>query len=316
MYTRPPRLFDRHFAIGYILPVILFLLVTYGVLRQFGLLEDLPARMESDLLGWLALLAALTFFISLILVVLNLEIIRTLAGFGRFNPARLLIAIERGNFKRLYNAIDYLDEQYRKHEEEGKPFPMQLNRRRDLLWHVAASRFPERLMYVQPTAFGNTLRAFEAYPRVMYGLDGRAGWARLLAVIPDAYHREIATTKAYTDFWINLWLFSVAVLVEYGALTVIYGDIRALYIPLLALAAALFTSWRARHAAADWGELVNAAFDVFLVDLYEKLGVEIPPTRDDERAFWQNFSVAVRNRFADDLPERNTSQPDDTIDEN
>ena len=105
---------------------------------------------------------------------LNRQIIRFLEGYGRLNPLRLFGSIERWRFWRLHARIKELEVQ---RGELKSPPPRDhsqladLERRLGELHRLAAERFPTNEEFVLPTALGNTIRAFEAYPWAIYRMD-------------------------------------------------------------------------------------------------------------------------------------------------
>ncbi len=183
--------------------------------------------------------------------------------------------------------------------EEGKKKDIQINL--DL-----AERFPDEECWLLPTSFGNINRAFEAYPRVMYGLDAIPGWNRLIAVIPKDYYTVINDSKSIMDFWVNLWALSWVVVFEYVALLIYKykGAIPIVWFPFAAVGISFIFFWRAKIAALEWGGFVKASFDVFLPMLYEKLGFPFPENREEEQGIWRKFSQAIIYRSPDELPQR------------
>src|SRR5712692_4078105 len=103
---------------------------------------------------------------------------------------------------------------------------------------MLAERFPPEEDQLLPTAFGNTIKAFETYPDVMYGFDAIEGWTRLLAVIPKDYRELIETTKAETDFWVNLWFISLLILCECVGATFYTGELKIVMFSFGALGSA------------------------------------------------------------------------------
>lgn len=151
------------------------------------------------------------------------------------------------------------------------------------------------------TAFGNTIRAFEVYSRVMYGLESIQGWARLLAVIPKDYRELVDETAMQMNFWVNLWAVSILLIAEYAGVAVYTGELRISFVSLGALAVAWIASRMARNAASEWGEWVKASCDVFLPELRARLGFLTPETREQERELWTGFSQAIIYRLPSSL---------------
>ena len=48
---------------------------------------------------------------------------------------------------------------------------------------------------------------------------------------------------------------------------------------------------------------MKAAFDVFVPQLYAKLGVAVPKSREEERTLWRGYSQAMIYRLPEALPE-------------
>jgi hypothetical protein len=164
-------------------------------------------------------------------------------------------------------------------------------------------RFPDEEHLLLPTSFGNTLRAFEIYPRVMYGLEAIDGWGRLQALIPKEYRELIENAKTQVDFWINLGCLSILLLVEYIGLSIYTQSLPAIWLPILVLVAVLVAPWRSRRVAAEWGDLVKSAFDLYRFNLLDALGIPHPATRQEEKALWQKISQAIIYRLPETLPE-------------
>lgn len=155
-----------------------------------------------------------------------------------------------------------------------------------------------------PTSFGNIIRAFEVYSRVMYGIDAIPGWPRLISVIPKDYNNIIRDVKSIVDFWVNIWMLTWIIIIEYIALAAYQKVAHIIWFPFIMLAFSFFVFSRAKVAALEWGEMVKASFDVFLPALYEKLGFLFPKNRDEERKLWHDFGQAVIYRTPDNFPTR------------
>jgi hypothetical protein len=303
---------DRNFVIGYILPATAFLAVSLGLINAYGLLPDLLPLAETYML----LSILITFVVILIggvcLFIINRAIVRFMEGYGKFNPAKLFAWVQKRRYEQLQETIDKLDEQFRRYISDGKEFPDELRKRRNELILQRVGQFPDQEIWILPTAFGNTIRAFEVYPRVMYGLESIQGWVRLLAVIPKEYRELVETAKVHTDFWVNFWFISLLVMAEYVSISLYTWELRMPLLPVIVLVVALFASYRARKAAYGWGEWVKASFDVFLPELRTKLGFPPPETMDEEQEFWKGFSQAIIYRFPSSMAIRFKSHKKDS----
>jgi hypothetical protein len=189
--------------------------------------------------------------------------------------------------------------------------------RRDHLTRQFAARFPEQRDQLLPTAFGNIIRAFEVYPDLMFGVDAIYGWLRLLAVVPKDYRNLFDAAKALADFWVNLCVVSLVVVIEYVVLALYQYGFHVLtwpltWIPFAGLALAWIASARAKKAVCGWGELIKSGFDLYLPALARTLGFSLTGDPDKDRGLWDQYSLAIIYRRPDLMPARAFSQPKTT----
>ena len=190
------------------------------------------------------------------------------------------------------------------------PQPLPLNphlglvKKRNKLLREFVERFPDEERWLLPTSFGNTVRAFEVYPRIMYGVDSIAIWEHLLAVIPEDYRKLIDDSKAQVDFWANVWILSILFIFEYIFIASNINKINNLWILVSAIVLVFVAFSRARASAVQWGKWVKAAFDVFLPELYKKLGFKSQKSEIEAKQMWRDFSQAIIYMDSDCLPSR------------
>ncbi|BDA75954.1 hypothetical protein CAL7716_101200 (plasmid) [Calothrix sp. PCC 7716] len=67
------------------------------------------------------------------------------------------------------------------------------------------------------------------------------------------------------------------------------------------------TFLKSTSAALEWGNYIKASFDVFLPELYNKLGFNSALTRDEERENWTRFSQAIIYRHKKYIHNRSSS---------
>ena len=315
MFSELPKLFDRDFAVGFFLPLAVFIPCMYFVASAFPstnianfikgieVLQAKPGPFEA------AILVVVSWLGGILLLVLNSTLIRFKEGYGRYNPLQLLKWREVARFHRLHAVLDALEG----HRKNLKKLHLELDADSRAQWMKLAEekaiRFPHAEEFVLPTAFGNVMRAWEMYPLVMYGLDAIPGWDRLIYLIPEDVRPLISQDKAFMDFWLNVWILSIAVSVEYFILMALTHGQGSPW-SLLSIPVAALASNRARQAAADWGKSVKAAFDVYLPELREKLGIASDPERKEERRQWVLMSRAMLYRNPGALPPRAAPNPD------
>lgn len=307
MLSEFPKLFDRNFAIGYLIPSAVLLLGLQGLLSAFQI-ASLPVFLtDTNPIIGSAVVVLFAWLVGILFMGANRDIIRVLEGYGNLNPLRPLLRFQKNKFNKLQQEIEALENKARSEDEEDK-----LNR----LFRDAVTNFPDREKFVLPTSFGNAIRAFEVYPRLMYGVDSIVLWSRLLTVVPKEYKVHIDDAKAHMDFWINLGMSSMLLLASSVAMQ-IYASYKSIpvnsFLFWLLIGFEVFIvyvcQYRATRSAVNWGQTVKSAFDVYLPDLATKIGLQLPETREGRKLMWQNYGIALLYAREDFLPE--LSKPKD-----
>jgi hypothetical protein len=149
---------------------------------------------------------------------------------------------------------------------------------------VALSRGEARLRsippsehLVMPTRLGDILRAAEFRPGDKYGLDTTVCWYSLWLLLPAEVKQEISQARLELDRAARAWLWGALFLVWtpwlfYVALPV------GILIPLLAYYVGML------NAARLFGDLMETAFDLHRMTLYDALHLPRPTSAADERA--------------------------------
>ncbi|MGF6805356.1 uncharacterized membrane protein YvlD (DUF360 family) [Paraburkholderia sp. Clong3] len=315
------KLLDKAFILGFFLPALLgftgFLAANADIPAFCDLLHK--ATSDSDKVGSLFSFLIIVWVLSLILLVLNNWFYQVLEGYkwpfnreawkrderNRRNRQldlierlRTELATENSTIERLKASKESLE--YRKAESNLATVRARLYRNQER----NARDFPRYENLVLPTAFGNTLRAFEGYSSEVYKVDSIFVWPRLLAVIPKDYQAIIADARAPVDFLVGL--------VVLGTFTSIFTLVRAIDIWLadglsgnylladlfqnaaIAAAIAAIAYRLAILEARSWGDVVKSAFDLYLPALAEKLGFVLPTSQAAQREFWAAWSTQFR----------------------
>ena len=172
------------------------------------------------------------------------------------------------------------------------------------LLRTLAEQYPDNRDWILPTSFGNTLRSFEIYSRVMYGIDSIPTWSRLQAVIPVEFAAHIDSAKARLDFWLNLLVTGFILLISYFVLAFLDKLQFSWLFLILNISLTTISYYRMVSAAFSWGDYVKADYDVFLPDLHKKLCFISPTNAGQEFDQWQNFSRAILYRDRESIPLR------------
>lgn len=305
MFSELPKLFDRNFAIAYFLPVSLFMVASSWLLKATGYWIKIRSMATGNTIFDATLAVFASWIIGILLLVLNREIYRVLEGYGKYNPLKLFKGRAQREFARKSQRLKWLDTHYANLATEFRLERMELMKE-------LVESYPDKEELILPTAFGNALRAFEVYPRVMYGLESIDGWPRILSVVPKDYRELIDDAKAQVDWWVNLGVMSLIFLFEVWCVIFTKWGIAPgwfitalnILIPLLIyLLINLAFLWRATSAAIGWGDFVKSAFDIYRFSLLELLGIEPPKTRRAEKILWTKISQSIIYRLPNQIPE-------------
>ena len=300
MFGELPKLFERNFAMAFFLPFVVFLGMIAEITSRFGQGKSLLAAMQSDLIIGTTLLGVVSWLGGIFLLVSNRGLYRFLEGYGDWNPLKLIGRLQKRKYNKLAEEIEKLDDQFR---EQKEAFPREQRNKRSRLMRELAERFPDREDLLLPTGFGNILRSFETYPRVMYGIESIDGWSRILAVIPKDYRELMDNAKTQVDFWVNVGFLNIVLLLEYIGFAIYTHSMPDWWIAAIILVIALASPHFAEESAIGWGDYIKASFDVFVPKLRESLGFIPPADRDAEERQWTAFSQAIIYRLPERMPE-------------
>ncbi len=303
MFGELPKLFDRNFVIGFFLPVAIFITISILIVNPYPFGAQTSKFLTTDLLVGTTTIGLLSWVGGILLLALNRDLYRIMEGYLQYNPLRLLGWMEKRRYHRVVSELEKLDDEYSECIDQKKEFPVKSRTRRNELMRQLAEEFPDKEEYLLPTPFGNVLRSFEVYPRYMYGFEAIDGWGRLLAVIPRDYVELIDAARAQVDFWVNLGIVFILLQIEYIALAFITGTPLQWWIVLLFILLGTLAPLRATSSAREWGDFVKSAFDVYRFNLLKSLGIELPKSREEERALWTKYSQAIIYRLPERLPD-------------
>lgn len=303
-----PKLFDKNFVIGFLLPVILALVTFAWLFPDLALLRPLRSigATESSL-GGLTYLALAAYGLAILLVMTNTLQYRLLEGYlpplSRWNGGRRTQEARR---KALADAVAADETRW----SEGELSPSGIGRLAQLKVELTGD-FPPLDQEALPTRFGNAIRAFESYPLEAYGADGTPIWLRLASVISKEFANELEDARAQVNFLLNLLyilpIVAIAALWKAFAATpwaalveVVPADRVADWYPQPAFVvgiAAILLAWPTYAFLVErtkaWGDVVKAAFDCYLPALIGQLGYAEPTTDAARRALWREISALI-----------------------
>jgi hypothetical protein len=320
MLSNLPKFADRNFIIGFFLPALLAILAAIWVFFPnapvFSAIRTLS--LTEDAFGQLAYLVLGVWVLSILLMTTNHMQYRMLEGylppvswlvplkwwqqrcFARLNDFYVELTQERKTIERLIQR-DTDDKAKTAHSAECQ----NIRRRMSNLKRTLLTYYPTSQDELLPTRFGNTIKAFEVYPREAYGADAILVWLRLASVVPKGFTRLIDSARAQVDCFVNVTFLSLIIAVaafarglqiDISHKTADFSDPAGIYYFMIA-GAGVFAAWLsylgAIAQAIAWGDLVKSAFDCYLPALGKQLGYKLPCSAEERRAFWLEFDKFV-----------------------
>lgn len=161
------------------------------------------------------------------------------------------------------------------------------------------SRFPTNDANLKPTLFGNLLASVSEHPTVSYSMVGALWWPRLSPLLPGSFQDTLAGSQAPMMALLNLSIVfcALAVLGAFAAvltsqwlLAILWGA-GSLVLSRLSYRAAV-------SQAAEVGNMLRVAFDLYRYDILDQLGRAHPENLADERALWLGLTREVLGREA------------------
>ena len=146
---------------------------------------------------------------------------------------------------------------------------------------------PSQAQFLMPTELGNILRAAELRPEAKYGLNAVVCWPHLWMLLPDHPRNDLQEARASLNTAARVWL--------WGLLFWVWAFF-GFWTPwaLLALPIGFFTMLFAYRwslsAARSYGDLLDAAFDLYRDELYKALRWPLPEDSESEKEMGKQLS--------------------------
>jgi hypothetical protein len=299
-----PKLADRSFVLGALLPSLLFTVFLLLLFHDQKIAASFLRGLAEKEIGKAAYLLLAVWAIAVLMLMLNLPLYRFLEGYTF--PEWMAVRLRKRHQKRLRTAVDEIHSLYELWKMAGNSFPADKLQHYQTLRRDLVKTMPSQEGDVLPTRFGKAIKAFEVYPRDIYGADSIVIWLRLVSVLPPAYLELIQGIRSQIDFLVNCWFFSIVLsllgLIRFfwsanlhglgtatGNLTASFQAAWLLWVFGGMIAAYLSYEWAVSRIPA-WGELVMSSFDCYLPTLATQLSFELPADEEKRRAFWTTFS--------------------------
>ena len=131
MFGELPKLFDRNFAVGFFLPIAIFITLSGLILSQYGFSPNIIAFVATDLLVGTTILGLLSWVGGILLLAVNRDLYRIMEGYGKYNPVKLFAWFEKRRYQNAVNELEKLDDEYREFYATKKEFPTKSRTRRN-----------------------------------------------------------------------------------------------------------------------------------------------------------------------------------------
>ncbi|KPQ31456.1 MAG: hypothetical protein HLUCCA11_23725 [Phormidesmis priestleyi Ana] len=134
---------------------------------------------------------------------------------------------------------------------------------------------PSQVEYLMPTVLGNILRAAERRPWHKYKLDSVVCWPCLWLLLPDNARKDVQEARESLNSSVRLWIWSILFVLVWAWWT-------WWAIPI-GVTTALFAHQRILSSARSYGNLLEATFDLYRINLYKALRWSLPKTSEEEK---------------------------------
>jgi hypothetical protein len=149
---------------------------------------------------------------------------------------------------------------------------------------------------IRPTALGNVVEAYNAYPYKRYGIEGEFFWPHLEFVLHKDFRERISDTRLLLDFFLTM--------ATLGTLTAIFSfvigpwlNFSPLYWATIGTIAILVSYCiyykMAVFIAVQYGDLIRASFDLFRLELFNNFKMARPKDLASEVQKWKDLNQLI-----------------------
>jgi hypothetical protein len=315
MLSELPKLLGRNFIISFVLPVTIAYLFVTTILGEAKVIpvtnwEDV-SKFEKALpsVATIALVSVVFLAVNGLLVWLLQgypidDLFEQLKDLPRVGPA-LFAVYERQKLRKfrtvarpILEEMDRLDLARETDPDAAPQLPNVGSVGPDI-----ARYYPDQERYVLPTRLGNAIRAFQVYPRVVYGLEAVQAWERMSLILPQATLERVQDKRMLLDLYANVVALSAAIAILVVCMVFFHHPRISWWWIVGPAVTFVFSWWYMPRSAIDWGYAVKGVFDLHRASLAKELGLELPRSPRDERSMWRAVSrmMTYRRESAFDL---------------
>jgi hypothetical protein len=310
VFSGLPKLADKAFVIGFLVPAIL---AAFAILIGFQecpwVATSAKAMAGAADLGKLTLIASVIILAGLLLLLVNRPIYRILEGYvGPFTLQCFKDQATKRWDARNAILVELRKNTDRARDESAKEMARQAER---IYLAKIRRRYPKARSNTLSTRFGNANRALETYAADVYDVEAILIWPRLSAIVPKSLQDKLTDARAQVNCFANITvLASVVCLIRLSAWagegivrllagpTAGYGHFSVSSVALGSLGTLILVgaAWAAYEMAIEHvialGDQVKVAFDLYLPQLPMRLGLEFPADAAGRKTFWAALEEA------------------------
>jgi len=164
------------------------------------------------------------------------------------------------------------------------------------------ANFPEDVNKRMPTVTGNILRAAEEYSDRAYKLEILTTWPRLWLALPESTQKELSEARQALNWNAQLLTWGLIYLLAGAGLVVWlhrqWPEIVPFILVIVPALVVILAAWlRLRSAAAVFGELLTATYDLHRFLLYEGLRWAPPVDPAAEDVMGEALTLYLKRNF-------------------
>lgn len=148
--------------------------------------------------------------------------------------------------------------------------------------------YPRAEDRLQPTRLGNVLTAAYDYPLEVYGIRASIWWSRLTPLLPESFRSQ--TDDTLMPLFALLNLSAILILSALSSSTIAALLDERWWLCLLVLSGSLLLAYvcyvAAIQHAANYGEQIRAAFDLYRHELLKQMHIPLPDSAKKEYDLW------------------------------
>jgi len=256
-----------------------------------GLLINAQMSTQFQQIIWIVMALLILVFSSVMMQAIRFPILRLLEGYWPWPVnylGKAIIAWRKAAVQRKTDELRHLKTVEASGNLETK------QRERLIQLDAWVHWYPAKSSDLLPTALGNILRSRERSPERKYGLEAVVCWPRLWPLLPEIIRTDLANTRSALDRLVEFWF--------WGLLFLIWSFLTPWAI-LIGFLWMMVTYGVALQAAMTYGDLLETAFDLHRLSLYDAMGWSRPTDSEQEKALGKQLTEFLwRGTMAEKMP--------------